>query len=153
MSPLHDLFTGATPKAKDALRFYDQNYACIGQWILEPATKVVLRSSRSGLCRFCGLMAPNVTFEMEAHAIPECVGNKSLTTEYECDDCNQFFGLGIENDFGNWSKAQRALSGIRGKKKVPALKGGSSRPWRLEHNSSGITVTQDDGDPVAVVDE
>src|SRR6185295_19754278 len=39
------------------------------------------------------------------------------------------------------------------KKKVPALKGGLSRQWRLEHDSSGIKVTQDESDPVAVVDE
>ena len=153
MALLQDLFMGATQDAKDALRFYEENYACIGQWILEPAKKVVLRSSQSGVCRFCGLRVPNVTFKNEAHAIPECLGNRSLTTEYECDDCNQFFGLGIENDFGNWSKAQRALSGVRGKKRVPALKGRSSRPWRLEHDSSGIKVTQDESDPVAVVDE
>jgi hypothetical protein len=153
MARLQDLFTGVTPEANDALRFYDENYACVGQWILEPTKKVVLRSSQAGVCRFCGLRAPNVTFEKEAHAIPECAGNKSLATEYECDDCNQFFGEGIENDFGNWSKAQRAMSGVRGKKKVPALKGGSSRPWRFEHDCYGITVTQSEDNPIAVVDE
>ncbi len=153
MTSLQDIFVDATKAGKEALRFYEENYASIGQWILDPAKKVVLRSSQSGVCRFCGLRAPNVTFRNEAHAIPECTGNRSLTTEYECDDCNKFFGLGIENDFGNWSKAQRALSGVRGKKKVPTLKGGSRRPWRVEHDSSGITVTQDENEPVAVVNE
>jgi hypothetical protein len=159
MAWLQDLFTGTTPEANDALRFYDENYACIGQWILNPTNKVILRSSQPGLCRFCDLRKPNVTFNNEAHAIPECVGNKSLTTAYECDACNKLFAEGIENDFGNWSKAQRAVSGVPGKKKkgkknkIPTLTGGSSRPWRLEHDSSGIMVTQDEGDPIAVVDE
>jgi hypothetical protein len=99
------------------------------------------------------LRAPKVTFKNEAHAIPECLGNKSLTTKYECDDCNQFFGRGIENDFGNWSKAQRALSGVRGKKGVPTLKEESRRRWRFEHGSTGISVTQDEGDPIAIVNE
>jgi hypothetical protein len=153
MSRLEDLFMGAADDAKNALRFYEEHYVCVGQWVLDPAVKVVLRSSHPGVCRFCGLTVPNVTFKTEAHAIPECLGNKSLTTDYECDDCNQFFGLGIENDFGNWSKAQRALSGIRGKKKIPALKGGTSRPWRFEHDSSEIRVTQDERDAIALVDE
>ncbi|MGH8427622.1 MAG: HNH endonuclease [Gammaproteobacteria bacterium] len=153
MARLQEIFMSATQEAKNALCFYEENYTCIGQWILEPAKKVVLRSSQSGVCRFCGLSIPNVTFRNEAHAIPECLGNRSLTTEYECDDCNQFFGVGIENDFGNWSKAQRALSGVRGKKGVPVLKEESNRQWRFEHGSAGIMVTQDESNPIAVVDE
>jgi hypothetical protein len=149
MAPLRDFFTSA----KDAKRFYE-NYSFIRQWIQEPGKKVILRSTQPGVCRFCCLRAPKVTFKNEAHAIPECTGNRSLFTDYECDDCNRFFGIGIENDFGNWSKAQRALSGVKGKKKrVPALKGGSTRPWRFEHDSAGIRVTQDEGDPIAVVNE
>src|ERR1700693_159153 len=143
MPPLQDLFVGATQEAKDALRFYERNYLPIGQWLLVPGSRVILRSSQSRVCRFCSSSAPNVTFKNEAHAIPECLGNRSLTTEYECDDCNQFFGVGIENDFGNWSKAQRALSGVRGKKGVPTLKEESSGQWRFEHRSAGIAVIQD----------
>lgn len=153
MTQLQDIFLNATSKTREALRFYEQNYSSIGQWILMPGSKVVLPSTKSGTCRFCGLSTPKVTFHNEAHAIPECLGNRSLFTKYECDDCNRLFGLGIENDFGNWSKAQRALSGIRGKKGVPTLKEESNRQWRLEHGSAGITVTQDDGDPIAVVNE
>jgi hypothetical protein len=51
---------------------------------------------------------------------------------------------------GNWSKAQRALSGVQGKKGVPKLKG---RQWRFEHGSAGIKVMQDESDPIAVVNE
>lgn len=145
---LHRLFPEATSEAKGALHFYERNYESIGQWILDPASKVVLRSAlHPGVCRFCSQSAPQVTFRDEAHALPECIGNKTLTTDYECDNCNHFFGDGIENDFGNWSKAQRALSGIRGKKRIPALKGDQCR---FEHDSDGITVTQSDADPIAV---
>jgi hypothetical protein len=150
MAPLQDLFVGAPQEVKDALRFYEENYSCIGQWILESGKKVILRSSQSGACRFCSLSVPHVTFRNEAHAIPECLGNTSLTTEYECDTCNHCFGVGIENDLGNWSKAQRSLSGVRGKKGVPKLKG---RQWRFEHDSAGIKVMQDESDPIAVVNE
>jgi hypothetical protein len=50
---------------------------------------------------FCGEISPEVTFKLEAHALPEALGNKSLTTTHECDACNQGFGRGIENDFGH----------------------------------------------------
>jgi len=136
---LETFFPRATPKAKNALRFYDQHYVSIGQWILQPGHKFVLRSSQPGTCRFCRLSVPNMTFKMEAHALPECTGNKSLVTEYECDPCNQFFGKGIENDFGAWTKAQRAVSGVKGKKGVPALKEESNnRQWRFEHDATGL---------------
>ena len=153
MALLQDIFIGATQGAKDASRFYDENYSSIAQWILEPAKKVILRSSQTGICRFCDLRIPNVTFKNEAHAIPECLGNRSLTTDYECDGCNRFFGTGIENDFGNWSKPQRTVSRIRGKKGVPTLKKGSSGGWRIEHGPAGLEVTQYEDDPVAIVNE
>jgi len=155
MAALETYFPHATEKAKTALRFYDQHYVSIGQWILQPGQKTVLRSSQPGTCRFCRLSVPRVTFKTEAHALPECTGNKSLTTEYECDTCNHIFGTGIENDFGAWTKAQRTLSGIKGKKnQVPALKEVSSdRQWRLEHDAIGLKLTHDKGDPIAVVDE
>src|ERR1700730_14470064 len=65
-----------TPHGRDAegegrMGFYEESYSCIGQWLLKPGKKVILRSSQSGVCRFCSLTAPNVTFKDEAHAIPE----------------------------------------------------------------------------------
>ena len=150
---LQDLFTGATEEAKDALRFYEENYTSIGQWILQHGKKVTLTSSKLGVCRFCSLVHPSVTFRKEAHAIPECLGNTSIFTKYECDACNQFFGDGIETSLGNWSKPQRALSGVRGKRGVPKLKEEWNRQWRFEHDSTGIKITQDETDPIAVVNE
>lgn len=150
---LQDIFADATEQSKAALRFYEENYSPIGQWILQPRKKVVLTSSKPGVCRFCSLAHPSVTFRKEAHAIPECLGNTSLFTKYECDSCNQFFGDGIETSLGNWSKPQRALSGVHGKRGVPKLKEESSRQCRFEHDSTGIKITQDETDPIAVVNE
>jgi hypothetical protein len=151
---LETLFPRATQKAKNALRFYDRNYVAIRQWILQPGHKVILQSSQPGVCRFCRLSTPEVTFKTEAHALPECTGNKSLITKYECDNCNHFFGAGIENDFGAWTKAQRTVSGVKGKKGVPTLKQESpDRQWRFEHDATGLKLTHDKGDPIAVVDE
>ena len=153
MASLQNLFAGITQETRDALVFYEKNYSSIGQRILEPGSKLVLQSAQSGVCRFCNLRVPDVTFTSEAHAISDALGNRSLFTKYECDSCNNFFGKGIENDFGNWSKAQRNLSGVRGKKGVPTLKEGSSEGWRVEHISDGLEITQGEHDPVVAVNE
>ena len=153
MPPLQDVFPDATPAAKDALRFYEENYTSIGQWIIEPEKKTVLRSSQPGVCRFCGLGVPIVIFKDEAHAIPRSLGNTSLTTKYECDACNHFFGNGIENDFGNWSKPMRTICRIRGRKGVPTLQKTPYGGWRIEHGPAGLAVTQYEEEPIAVVNE
>ena len=115
MASAEDLFPGASEDGLRALRFYEDNYSPIGEWIIEPGKKIMLGDRVNRTCRFCGKRSPEVTFEKQAHAIPECLGNKSLFTAYECDACNGFFGTGIENDFGNWSKPQHILGRIRQK--------------------------------------
>ena len=39
-------------------------------------------------CRFCGKMMPEVTFGKVAHTISEALGNKSIVTNDECDNCH-----------------------------------------------------------------
>ena len=107
-----------------AAAWYSANYSTIAHWIVRPTDKVVLGEASSRTCRFCGKSEPEVTFKLEAHAIPEGLGNKSIFSNYECDPCNQAFGRGIENDLGNWSKPMRTFSRIRGKNSVPTLKKG-----------------------------
>jgi hypothetical protein len=151
MPSLQESFPDATLKVREACRFYDEHYLSIAQWLLEPGKKIILRSLQAGTCRFCGLSEPKVTFSGVAHAIPECTGNRSLTSDYECDGCNAIFGEGIENDFGNWSKPQRTMSGISGKKGVPAHKD-TNAGWRFEQTDGRFQVTQGH-DPIAIVDE
>jgi hypothetical protein len=140
----------ASLTTKDACRFYDEHYVTVWRWEQDLDKKVVLRSFRPGACRFCGQTEPKVKFRKVAHAFPECTGNRTLTTEYECDDCNGFFGKGIEDDFGKWSLPQRILSGIRGKTNSLAIK---DKHWRLQHGYDGIVLSQDEGDPIVMVDE
>jgi hypothetical protein len=136
-----------------ARRFYEDHYACLGQWILQPGKKLFLGDKANRRCRFCGKHPPQVTFRKEAHAIPELLGNKSLFTYYECDECNDFFGRGIENDFGNWSKPMRTMARIRGKGGVPAIKR-TDQGWRIEGVSDGLSVKHgEDDDPPFTVNE
>jgi HNH endonuclease len=143
------------PEIAKAAAFYDQHYAgVIKPLFLRPNLKMVLGDGQNPVCRFCGRSEPSVTFKLEAHAIPEALGNKSLTTNYECDGCNQTFGRGIENDLGNWSKPSRTFARIRGKRGVPALRKGGPEPgWRIEYGSTGFNMEQYEHDPIFVVDE
>ena len=96
----------------------------------------------------------HTTFKLEAHAIPELLGNKSIFTNYECDDCNRFFGSGIENDLGSWTKPSRTFARIRGKTGVPSIKrDGSRQRWRIDHDNTGFHFRHIEGDPIFVVDE
>lgn len=67
-------------------------------------------------CRFCGKSYPNVTFNNIAHAIPESLGNKSLFSHYECDNCNHYFGEVLENHLSKYMQPYRIVSQIFGKK-------------------------------------
>jgi hypothetical protein len=142
------------PKIAEAAAFYDQRYAGIQPLFLRPGVKIALGDAKNRVCRFCGHGEPSVTFKLEAHAIPEALGNKSITTNYECDGCNQAFGRGIENDLGNWSKPSRTFARIRGKSGVPTLKKGGPDPgWRIEYGQTGFDIKQYEDDPIFVIDE
>ena len=81
------------------------------------------------ICRFCGKQEGEVEFKKIAHAFPECIGNKALKTNYECDTCNDFFGKTIENDYANYFNLFHSIMQISGKNgeikcgfKVPCAK-------------------------------
>jgi len=137
----------------EALSFYADNFQVLNSWFLLPGQKIVLPGAADKTCRFCGRRPPDVTYRLEAHAIPESLGNKSLCSEFECDSCNALFGGGIENDFGNWSKPTRTFARIRGKSGVPTLKKGSSGGWRIEYGPTGFEISEYEHDPICDVDE
>jgi HNH endonuclease len=71
--------------------------------------------SKPHTCRFCDRKKPEVTFKKKAHAVPELIGNKTLLTFYECDDCNDRFSS-FEDDFAKMTLGDRSISQARGKK-------------------------------------
>lgn len=77
------------------------------------------------VCRFCGRSAPEVSFKTIAHAISESLGNKKIILNEECDACNAGFGSasGIERSLNVYLKPYITFFGVKGKKKIPKLKG------------------------------
>ncbi|KVQ35723.1 hypothetical protein WK03_35230 [Burkholderia cepacia] len=133
--------------------FYLQHYTMLNMWNITPGVKVVLGSSGPRVCRFCQRRAPEVTFRLKAHAIPEAFGNKGMVSRYECDECNKHFGSTIENDLGNWSLPMRTLLRISGKKGVPTLKN-ERDGWRIEcDDGTELKVSHNRIDSVFEVDE
>ena len=142
------------PDQEKAADFYDQNYAGIDPLYVEPGRRMFLGDSQNRLCRFCNKKNPDVSFRKRAHAIPELLGNSSLFSNYECDDCNTLFGSTIENDLGNWTKPSRTFARIRGKSGVPAIKKvGSVEGWRIDYDVSGFHIKQYESDPFIEIDE
>lgn len=65
-------------------------------------------------CIFC--CSNTVKFNKIAHAISETVGNKSLVSHYECDDCNEEFGKKFEDNLGKYMLPYKIITQIFGKK-------------------------------------
>lgn len=69
-------------------------------------------------CRFCGATNPlhdtkagKITshFQNIAHAISQSLGNQRIICNEECDDCNNVFSNGIENDINQFFSISQAL--------------------------------------------
>jgi hypothetical protein len=137
----------------ELIAYYEQNYETIDVWSFTPQEKIRLGNKHDRQCRFCDRREPDVTFKKKAHAIPEAIGNKSLLTYYECDECNEAFGSGIETDFGNWSKPMRTMSRIKGKTGVPTIRERRDGGWRIEYHPTGLKANQDEIDKVMEVNQ
>lgn len=138
--------------SETARKFYADHYQVLRSRILQPGKVSILGDEEKKVCRFCGLRSPQVYFSNEAHAIPETTGNKSLYTHYECDACNSLFGVGIENDFGNWTKPMRAISRIIGKKGVPTIKQPHDG-WRIKSGAAELKIYRNVISSVSEIDE
>lgn len=73
-------------------------------------------------CRFCRRAQPDVTFTSDAHAVSEFLGNRSILSLNECDDCNAHFATEYEDHLAKWSLFARSVSQVRGKRKKPTFK-------------------------------
>ena len=138
-------------RISSATEFYQANYVpLISPLGLQHGKRITLGRKDDRICRFCKRNDTEVLFGMDAHVIPLSLGNKVLFSNYECNDCNQFFGSGIENDLGNWSKPHRTLARIRGKKGVPTIKNaGSEQGWRIEYDVDGFKLQNLEMSPIS----
>ena len=123
------------------LAFYELNYTAIAAHIQEKTRKIWLGDRTSRRCRFCVRteQSGQASFRLEAHGFPKLIGNRTLFSNYECDDCNTYFGSGIENQLGIYLKPYRALAAIRGHKGYPEIKS-EKDGWRIWRDLEGLHV-------------
>jgi HNH endonuclease len=91
-------------------------------------------------CRFCGRDTSEAKFKNDAHAIPNLLGNKSLFSLNECDDCNSFLGKNYDDHLGKRTNLARALMQIPGKKNSKPTFKSADETLRIESVEAGMSI-------------
>jgi len=101
----------------------------------------ILPSKFERTCRYCENSYPEVTFNHEAHSIPEFLGNHLSLSPYECDRCNKLFST-YENQFSKFFGHLITISGTKGKNGIPNSRSGDNKTIaqkeKFYKNESGI---------------
>ena len=131
-----------------AVAYFDERYDIIFDQPLVLPQPFYISDTKEGdvrTCRFCRRAVPEVTFNSRAHTVPESMGNKSLLSKNECDECNQFFAQQYDDHLSKRFMLMRATSQIRGKNGVPTYKDKEGK-IRIEMGGEGpgITIESED---------
>ncbi len=99
------------------------NYKVLVHHSLADGEKRLLGNKTRPICRFCERTAPGASFRVDTLAIPETLGNRTLFTIEECDECRALFEEGIEAELstdlnrisdacasGGWSRSRVSVS-------------------------------------------
>jgi hypothetical protein len=90
--------------------FFALNYQSIAEYHFSQDGPRVIGSERRPRCRFCEQSPPRATFSFVRRALPEEVGNFSLSTREICDECADQFSRTIDQDF---LRFWESLEGLR----------------------------------------
>ncbi|WP_304708780.1 HNH endonuclease [uncultured Rikenella sp.] len=122
------------------------NYSNRVTYHLNTDKRIELGDKTNRRCRFCGKQNPEVRFKQIKHAIPELIGNRTLISMYECDDCNAHFSK-MENDFAAYMALYHSLAQVVGKRGVPTYKPSSQERSHITTDNSGLHIEHYEGDP------
>ncbi len=111
---LHNLIFEHYSRPNLMYQFLSYGYDGLEEWVGEEET------SRR-VCRFCGKSVPEVTFEKDAHAIQDALGNKLLFCHEECDTCNHDLAV-VEDQFRVMMDFRRSIFRIPRKDTTKAAK-------------------------------
>lgn len=116
--------------------------------------RLVLGPKSPRRCIFCNCGSTKVTFKKDAHVIPAGLGNKSLFSAQECDNCNARAGETVETDLCNYLAPVRPIAFAPARSGMPKIKPKgtdyikANREDRLvsiraHESNSGVKVTDD----------
>lgn len=115
-------------------------------------SKYYLGQKEPRICRFCNKTEQDVTFNSDAHVMPQFMGNKNLLSYFECDSCNSLFSK-YEDSFANFFGISRTFAQIKGQsKKVPKFKDPKTG-LEVFLGDTGIQITTIEGKEVFKIDE
>lgn len=137
------------------LQLLGDDYVPLVCYHLNKEEDIKLSDSVPGTCRFCGRSKPEVTFKKVAHAIPHFIGNRTLKSTYECDDCNGLFSS-MESNFSNFMSFYHTFAQVNkgGGAKVPKYRANSSEESFIEVKENGFNINCFEGEGlVPVIDE
>lgn len=101
----------------------ERNYNLLKEYQLDNKQDVFLGSKdKPRKCRFCGKTEPEAQFKKVAHAIPHFIGNRTLKSLYECDNCNEKVFSPMESHFSHFMGLYHVLSHVSKCEKIPTYK-------------------------------
>jgi len=119
----------------------DANYASLIVYHLKENDDIKLGDSNAKrTCRFCGRMEPNVTFKKVAHAIPHFIGNRTLKSLYECDDCNGNVFSPMESQFSQFMSIYHTFYHVSKGGKVPTFRNNSKEQSKIVVDGGTIKI-------------
>lgn len=137
--------------AERAARFF-KNYDRVVVYPFSSRRRIILGGRQPRACRYCGQSAARVGFSQEVHAIPAFLGNCSVFSHYECDECNNAFSEYLEDHFAKMLHGLRTIIRVKGRKTVPSYKT-TRKLTRIDVVANRIEVAQNVADPVVEVDQ
>lgn len=138
----------------DNQTFFETNYEAIAFYEISTGGKRYLgERGANRKCRFCGRGIGEVTFRAKAHALPELIGNKSLISLYECDDCNIRIFHKLDNHLANFLGIWRIFSQIKGKKGIPSYRSKKRSRIDVKAKGFGFEINNYFDDPIIEEDE
>ncbi len=131
--------------------FYSANYDTLVFKGLNQQEKKEIWGKKPPRCRFCHRTKPTVTFSKDAHLVPAFVGNKTLFSRYECDDCNDRFSQ-FEDDLAKMTMGDRAISQVPRRKGFTPLKP-QGKKSSFVRDAAGVLIKQYMDEGVFTIDQ
>ena len=119
----------------------DANYVPLKVYHLKDEDEIKLGDSTAKRkCRFCGRSEPEVTFKKVAHAIPHFIGNRTLKSLYECDDCNEKVFSPMESQFSQFMSFYHTFYRVCRGDKVPTFKNNNKEHSKIVVDDGTIKI-------------
>lgn len=135
-----------------AVRHFTDHYEVAARYQFAPSEKVYLSDhadDKDRRCRFCRRGRSEAAFSADAHAIPAFLGNHSVFSNNECNECNGRLARDYEDHLAKWSNYARSLVGVQGRNK-PTFK--TRDGGRVERNDTGVHIHLPTSNPELVAE-